>query len=325
MRAFGLSAGLLVLVLSAALAATAHADTLDDARSLMRQGRHSDAIKRLDSHLEKSPNDSSARFLKGVALAESGQRQRAIDIFSALVRDFPQLPEPHNNLAVLHAASGDLEKARSHLLEALRIHPSYATAHENLGDVYGKMAALSYSRAIALDDANRSARTKYALAEELSGADGGTRGASAAMTAKAPAPMPSPTVATAASPPLPSVEPKASANVEGQVLATLRSWADAWSSQDVDAYLGHYAQSFVPADGRSRESWTILRRKRVAGPQFIDIRIDRPRVAQTGDGRASVTFEQSYRSDSYADQVIKRLDLVRQGGNWKILLEQTVN
>ncbi len=319
MKVFGLPTSLLLVVLGTALAAVTHADTLDDARSLMRQGRHDEAIDRLDSHLRTSPNDSSARFLKGVALAESGRRQQAIDTFSALVRDFPELPEPHNNLAVLYAAAGDLEKARSYLLEALRIHPSYATAHENLGDVYGKMAALSYSRALALDDANRSARAKYALAEELDGIGGGARTTSSAMTA------PEPSVKVAAAPSPPTAAPIPASDTEDEVLATLRSWADAWSSQDVDAYLGHYAQSFVPADGRSRESWTILRRKRVSGPQFIDIRIARPRVTRTGDDRASVTFEQSYRSDSYADQVIKRMDLVRRGESWKILLEQTVN
>lgn len=319
MKVIGPPTFLLLVVLGTVPAAVTHADTLDDARSLMRQGRHDEAINRLDGHLRTSPDDSSARFLKGVALAESGRRREAMDTFSALVRDFPELPEPHNNLAVLHAAAGDLEKARSHLLEAIRIHPSYATAHENLGDVYGKMAALSYSKAMALDGANRSAKAKYALAEKLDGAGGGARTASSVMTA------PEPAATAAAAPPLPTAASMPSADIEAEVLATLRSWVDAWSSQDVEAYLSHYAPSFVPADGRSRESWTILRRKRVSGPQFIDIRIARPQVTRTGEDRASVEFEQSYRSDGYADQVIKRLDLVKRGERWKILLEQTVN
>ncbi len=312
MKAFGLANCLLLLVLGVSFPAAIHADVLDDARSLMRQGRHDDAIARLDRHLQSAPNDSTARFLKGVALAESGRQQGAIEIFSALVRDFPDLPEPHNNLAVIYAAGGDLEKARAHLLEAIRLHPSYATAHENLGDVYGKMAALSYSKAHSLDGANRSAKAKHALAEQLAGTRGGISTASAPAPAQ---PTPAP-VATAASMP--------SADIEEEVMATLRSWAEAWSRQDVDGYLGHYAGAFVPADGRSRESWTILRRKRVSGPQFIELRIGQPRVSRISEDQASVIFDQSYRSDSYADQVVKRLDLVRQGGEWKILSERTV-
>ena len=316
MKAFGLPTGLLLVVLGVSMAAVTQADTLDEARSLIRQGRSDDAIKRLDDHLMTSPDDASARFLKGVALAESGRRREAIDVFSGLAKDFPDLPEPHNNLAVLHAAEGDLNAAQAHLLEAIRIHPNYATAHENLGDVYGKMAALSYSRALSLESANPSARAKHALAQELGGMGNGARTASSAMTATASsAPAPSPSAKA----------PAPSADIENDVLATLKSWAEAWSSQDVEAYLDHYAQSFVPADGRSRKSWTILRRKRVSRPQFIELDIFRPRVTRTGDGRASVTFEQSYRSDTYADQVIKRLDLARQGGSWKILAEQTVN
>ena len=264
MKALGLPTSLLLLALGNAIVAVTHADTLDDARSLMREGRHDDAVNRLDSHLRTSPDDSSARFLKGVALAEAGRRQEAIDTFSVLLKDFPDLPEPHNNLAVLYAAAGDLEKARVYLLEAIRIHPNYATAHENLGDVYAKLAALSYSRALALDGANRPARTKHALVEELDGIGDGTRTASSAMTAPSPS--------TAIAPAQPSaVTPMPSAETGDDVLATLRSWADAWSSQDVDAYLDHYAPSFVAADGRSKESWTILRRKRISGPHFIDL------------------------------------------------------
>jgi len=318
MKALGLQSSLLLIVLGTAIVAETYADTLDDARSLMREGRYDDAVKSLDSHLGTSPSDSSARFLKGVALAEADRRQEAIDTFSALVKDFPELPEPHNNLAVLYAAAGDLEKARGYLLEAIRIHPSYATAHENLGDVYAKLAALSYSKALALDDANRSVRAKYSLMKELDGVEGGARTASSAMTA------PSPSATVAAAPSLPAADTLPSADRGDDVLATLRSWADAWSSQDVDAYLSHYAPSFAPADGRSKESWTILRRKRISGPQFIDIRIAQPQVNQTAADRASVTFEQSYRSESYADQMIKRLDMVRRGGEWKIVSEVTV-
>ncbi|MDH3316683.1 MAG: tetratricopeptide repeat protein [Gammaproteobacteria bacterium] len=321
MRVFGLRTGLLLGVLASAFAALSHADTLDDARSLLSQGRYDAAIQRLDSHLKTSPNDSKARFLKGVALAEAGRRQEAIDVFSALVNDSPELPEPHNNLAVLYASTGELEKARAHLLEAIRIHPSYATAHENLGDVYAKMAALEYDKAFNLDGANQSARTKHALAEKLTRMEPGDGARTALVTAKAQPPAPPATVmpsATAAPSPPP-------AGFENGVLASVRSWADAWSSQDTDTYLNHYAESFVPADGRSKKEWTILRRKRVSGPQFIDIVIARPQVKRIDDDRASVTFEQSYRSDSYADQVVKTVELVRQGESWKILSELTVN
>jgi tetratricopeptide (TPR) repeat protein len=316
MNARRLATCVLLIALGWAMAAESTADTLEDARALMREGRYDDALDRLDGHLRTSPGDASARFLKGVALAESGRRRQAIDVFSALVKDFPGLPELHNNLAVLYAASGDLDPARTHLLEAIRIHPSYATAHENLGDVYATLAALSYSEALSLDSANQSARVKHTLISGLDGVGSAAGASSSVMTA--------PSATLAAAPSAPATVPVPTANAGDEVLATLRSWADAWSRQDVDAYLSHYAPSFVPADGRSKQSWTILRRKRISAPRFIDLRIARPEVNRTGEDRASVSFRQSYRSDGYADQVVKRLDMVRLGGEWRIVSEVTV-
>ena len=82
-------------------------------------------------------------------------------------RTFPELPEPHNNLAVLYAARGDLDRARAALDEAVRALPSYALAHENLGDIHLRLAERAYERATRADSANRAARAKLVLAREL--------------------------------------------------------------------------------------------------------------------------------------------------------------
>lgn len=296
MKLVGLRACVTVILIGASAALAAQAHVLDEARSLIRQGRHDAALARIETRLATVPDDPEARFLKGVALAEAGRRSAAIDAFSGLTKDYPRMPEPHNNLAVLFAAQGELEEAQASLLDAIRIHPNYATAHENLGDVYGKLAALAYARAVELDGGNEAARIKLSRVNEL-----------AARAA----------VRTAA--------PPAAAGVEQEVMAAVDAWARAWSSQNVKTYLGHYADAFRPADGRSKSNWTILRRKRVGRPQFIRLQIDAPRVTVTDDNRASVVFEQTYRSDTYADQVTKRLDLVRQDGEWKIVSERTVD
>ena len=39
--------------------------------------------------------------------------------FEQLTEDFPELPEPYNNLAVLYAADGQLDRARAALELAL--------------------------------------------------------------------------------------------------------------------------------------------------------------------------------------------------------------
>lgn len=158
-----LAAGLLFVAISVQSAA----DPLKDIKTLLTSGQYEKALPRLDAFLGKNPKNAEARFLKGLALAEQGRNEEAQEVFLALSGDFPDLPEPHNNLAVLYAAKGDYAKARDSLLLAINSHPSYATAHENLGDIYARMAGIAYGKALEVDADNRSARIKLAMVREL--------------------------------------------------------------------------------------------------------------------------------------------------------------
>ena len=107
------------------------------------------------------------RFNKGLILTEQKKTADAIQIFSSLSEEYPDLPEPYNNLAVLYASQGQYEKAREALEAAIRTHPSYSTAHENLGDIYAKMASQAYGKAFQLDKGNAAAQTKLSLIKDL--------------------------------------------------------------------------------------------------------------------------------------------------------------
>lgn len=148
-------------------ALAASPDPIDEADRLLRQGDLSAAEARIDVLLQQTPKDARARFLKGVVLAERKRTSDAIAVFAAITEDYPELPEPYNNLAVLYAAEGRFDRARESLEAALRARPDFATAHENLGDVYIRMAAQSYEQATKLDRTNASARTKLRMATEL--------------------------------------------------------------------------------------------------------------------------------------------------------------
>jgi len=143
------------------------ADDYDDAALLLKQGNASAARTKVDAAIAANKNNARARFLKGLILTEQGDTKAAIDVFKSLTHDFPELPEPYNNLAVLYAAQGQYEKARESLQMAIRTHPSYAVAHENLGDVYAKMASEAYDKALSLDSSNQTAQTKLSLIREL--------------------------------------------------------------------------------------------------------------------------------------------------------------
>ena len=123
-------------IATALIAAPLRADEIQDASQLLRQGQHAQALDRINQYLSSRPRDAQGRFLKGLILAEQSKSAEAIDVFTKLTQDYPELPEPYNNLAVLYAAQGQYEKARQSLEMSIRTHPSYATAYENLGDVY---------------------------------------------------------------------------------------------------------------------------------------------------------------------------------------------
>lgn len=150
-----------------AISTPAAQDPLKSIKQLLSSGQYEKALPRLNSFLNDNPQHAEARFLKGLALAEEGRSEEAQAVFLELTGDFPDLPEPHNNLAVLYAAKGDYSMARDSLLLAINSHPGYATAHENLGDIYARMAGIAYGKALEIDADNRSARIKLAMVREL--------------------------------------------------------------------------------------------------------------------------------------------------------------
>jgi tetratricopeptide (TPR) repeat protein len=153
---------LAVLVMCLASAA-AQADRYGDVNQLVRAGKLTEAMTQADDHLAIQPNDPQMRFLKGVIERTTGQTSAAMATFTELTQRYPELPEPYNNLAVLYFEQNQLDKARAALEMALRTNPRYAAAHENLGDVYARLASDAYAQAQQLDSANTGVGAKLNL------------------------------------------------------------------------------------------------------------------------------------------------------------------
>ena len=298
------------------LSLTAHADEIQDINKLFKQGQHEQALERVNTYLADKPKDAQARFLKGLILTEQGKTNDAISIFSDLTEDYPELPEPYNNLAVLYAGQGQYDKARVVLEMAIRTNPSYATAHENLGDIYAKMASQAYDRALQLDRSNTGTQSKLALIKDLLTSGGkATHNACAATSETKPqlAPAAIPAEATSATP----------ASSIDEVLKTVHGWAAAWSSKDVKRYLAFYAKDFKTPDGESRSNWEAQRSERIGKLQSIQVSISDTKVNLIDDSHASVSFRQSYSAGHLKTFSSKTLVLVKSDGNWLIQEERS--
>src|SRR5438874_6164794 len=220
--------GGVILACTFILGGTARADDLQDAQQLFKSGQTQQALERVNRALAANPREAQARFLKGLIFTEQGKQHEAIDIFAKLTQDYPNLPEPYNNLAVIYASQGQYDKARGALEQSIRTHPSYATAYENLGDVYAKLASQAYGRALQLDSSNAGAQNKLSLVRELVREPGAKPAAvTAAPTKEAAKP---PVVAQKA--PEKTVEKGAAADATAEVLKTVNGWAQAWSKKD---------------------------------------------------------------------------------------------
>jgi len=144
-----------------------YAQGLREASAMVKDRQFANANLKLDVLLAQRPREPQARFLKGVVQTEQAQDAAAIATFQALIEDYPELPEPYNNLAVLYAQKGEYEGARIALESAVKASPDWGVAHENLGDIYIRLGAAEYATASRLDRTNKAAAAKLVLAREL--------------------------------------------------------------------------------------------------------------------------------------------------------------
>jgi len=140
---------------------------LQEVQKLMAAGQFKPALARADAHLAKNPRDAQMRFVRGVILSELKDTAGAREVFERLTEEYPELPEPYNNLAVIDASRGQLQRARTLLEAALAIRPDYVTALENLGDIYLQLGVDAYQRAAKLQPSNRNLGNKLSLSREL--------------------------------------------------------------------------------------------------------------------------------------------------------------
>jgi tetratricopeptide (TPR) repeat protein len=325
------------------------APTIQEADQAFRQGQYSAALDKVNAFLASNGKDAQGRFLKGLILTELNRHADAIKVFTALADDYPELPEPYNNLAVLYAAQGQYDQAKQSLEMAIRTHPSYATAHENLGDIYAKMASQSYDKALQLDRTNTSAQTKLALIRELFNPGGRSSAPTVAKVADKPAqvakpaavavePAAPPAVVTpaekfeqpgigGAAPPATAdtAQPEAAAKAEVASQANtpaklVKAWADAWSRQDVPTYLTYYSPDYAPK-GLDHATWAAQRKERIERPQSIAVEISHLRAQVKGDS-AKVSFRQRYTSERIKSNDKKTLVLKKSNGSWLIVEER---
>jgi tetratricopeptide (TPR) repeat protein len=340
-----------------------YADDYADVNRLLRAGQVAEASAKVDQFLSTKPKDAQMRFLKGVIFTEQSKPNDAISTFTKLTEDFPELPEPYNNLAVLYAGQSQFDKARAALEMAIRTNPSYATAHENLGDVYAKLASQAYSKALQLDNSNTGVQPKLSLIRDLFAPNAKGQSptkaavvappvlppvivAAAPPPAVAPAPPAAtvkpppapPPVAVPAPPPVAMVKPPAP--VAPPVAAVKPPAPAAASSGNTDQEVGAAVRNWAAAwSAKDMASYYAAYGSDFDAPggrkTWEEERkkriLGKSRISvKVGDmaikvngDKAQVRFKQEYDADALSVSSRKTLDLAKSGGRWVIVKEST--
>ena len=289
-----------LLLTEPAIAAT----SLKQLQQLIAQEKFAAAAQNGEQLLLQNANNTQARFLTAYAHQMNKNKDKAIALYQALVADNPSLPEPRNNLAMIYLAEGDYDRAIQLLVEALNTHPSYATAYENLSQVYKGIASETYRRAVS----ESSEPAKYTHNIKLSAI---TRLDSIEQGLTADAGDSSPT-------------PVTFANQETLLLEHVKLWAQAWSEKDFAAYTGYYSSNHR-ASFETHEQWLAHRRSRILRPGEIRVEVSQMQIKWRSDNRAIIDFDQAFESPRYSDRVRKRLGFERVGSQWKITEERVLS
>ncbi len=329
----------------------AHASlTANDVNPLLRSGRSDEAISNINEALKTSPKDYNLIFLKAVILAGRNNVAEAQQLFKQLSVEFPDRPEPLNNLAVLLAREGRFDEARSLLDRAMLTDPKYAQIQRNIGDLNAKLASQAYNKALKKNTTIQSAQlsflrdlagqailapvtlapvtlaqntvTQNTVIEPLPNpvvkgsvvktAPSAPTLTEKPITAEVPAPLKDPKNET--------VAPARSDRLEKSVLDATQKWAQAWSARDVDQYLAYYDKQFSGKE-QSRSVWEGDRRNKILGKKRIQVDVQMPKMSISG-ARATVSFSQIYRADALNIRSRKTLVWVQQGNSWVIVDER---
>ena len=337
------SARKLILAVTAtaltALSNFAYADEYADVARLSRAKQFSEALTKADQFLSSKPRDPQMRFIKGVVQSEMGKMGEATSTFTRLTEDFPELPEPYNNLAVIYANNGQFDKARSALEMAIRTNPSYSTAHENLGDIYAKLASQAYAKALQLDTGNAAVPSKLGLIRELFSTTGGVKPTAPTATPASAIPnatttnpvvapvqpkQPTAIISSPTATSQPNVAPPSVTNAMSSrdIDAAVNAWAKAWSNRDMKGYIGSYAKDFTPSSKQSYDAWQEERKVRIMGKTSISVKLSNVNIAMSVNGSsATVKFKQDYKADALATSSRKTLEMVKSGDRWLITKE----
>ena len=269
--------------------------------------------------LEQQPKNIKLRFLTAVAFQHSDQPAKAERYYQQLIKTNPELPEPRNNLAMIYIDKGKYDQAIDLLIASLNTHPAYATAWQNLNLLYQGLASEAYRKALSKEKNPRGVMDKIQLSA-LSSLHNVSMPISKIPVNRVKVRQVEPAATIVKK----VIEIKRPTQYSVEVLIKpLQDWATAWSQKNFGNYIRAYAEKYKGGKP-SHQKWVDYRRSRIQKPGSIQIKLSNFEIKSQNSSRAIIDFHQSFKSPTYKDKVVKRIQLTRIKGRWKITRETTI-
>ncbi len=303
------------------------------ATALAGTGDHDKAAQLFEALIAEVPDNPEPYNNLAALYAAQGRLDEAKEVLERAIRTDERYAAIYGNLSAIY-----VEMARASYAKALRLQetpksPNLRVLSAMTEPAAGSDAPLVVAAAPATEPvvANPSeppTASKTPVAKPAVTPVGGTPAGSGPVAALEPA-EPAPAAAPIAAEPVaptaaPTSDTAPASAPDTEIGAALANWARAWAAQDVEGYLGFYAQDFAPSRGISRAQWEAQRRERLARPEAIEISLEDVQVRLRGAEQATVRLVQGYRSPDYQDRTRKAFTLAKRDGRWLIVSERTL-
>ncbi len=310
---------LLVLLISCFISSSVLSNTIQQLESEINKQQYSRAAKTGLTMLRQQPQNIQAQFLTAVAFQNNNQPSIAQRYYLQIIQSNPELPEPRNNLAMIYIDQGKYDQAIDLLITSLKTHPAYATAWQNLNLLYQGLASEAYRKALSKEKNPRSVMGKIKLSALTSLHNVND------LTIIQPA-QPAKTIQVASAPIVktePAKTKKPPKVTKEQLIKPLQDWAKAWRQKNFKNYTKAYSKGYKGGKA-SHQTWVNYRRSRILKPGSIQVKLSNFQIKSQSSTRAIIDFHQSFKSPTYKDKVVKRIQLTKIGDSWKITKESTI-
>ena len=166
----GILLALIIAIPSNFLWRNSHDETwLNVGQELVRMERAAEAVPLLKKAVDASPAYAPAHFNLGVAFNQEGQKEPALDEFTAAIKLQPDYFEAHAAMGLTLLETGRPIGAVQHFREAVRLRPNLVGARNNLGNALMQTGAPAeaikeYEEALRLDPKHAATYNSLAVA-----------------------------------------------------------------------------------------------------------------------------------------------------------------